>query len=77
MIRTILTDRQWALMDPHCLGKHRSDGVASRSSPVLIGIGPSGIPRLRFCARTMSRISRSNWSCHVARLIRIKSRLMR
>ena len=36
MIRTILTDRQWALMEPHCLGKLTDPGRSGSNNRLFV-----------------------------------------
>ena len=36
MIRTILTDRQWALMEPHCLGKPTDPGRSGSNNRLFV-----------------------------------------
>ena len=36
MIRTILTDRQWALMEPHCLGKSADPGRSGINNRLFV-----------------------------------------
>lgn len=36
MTRTILTDRQWALMEPHCLGKPTDPGRSGSNNRLFV-----------------------------------------
>lgn len=36
MIRTVLTDTQWALMEPHCLGKKTDPGCSGKNNRLFL-----------------------------------------